>query len=307
MAYPSALQTLIRLSGTCALALGLAAPLVAGVLPSAADVADPDQRELAVQLDGAGALPAAARLVNARVALSQTVQLRFASCEDANAWYEPSRREVRLCLPLAQQMAGLLAAQLDDEAQMLEALDGALRFIALHELGHALVDQLRLPITGREEDAVDQLAAWLLLADGDSGSLLSAASVFAAQISGGEDVAAAHSLDRQRYFNLLCWVYGSDPASRPSLLEDWQLPAERAAGCSEEYAQLGRSWERLLAPHAQRPAPQPIAATDLQTPTQLPAAQQDDPPIDGATAAEQDTTKEQMPPAAEAGRDPPRQ
>lgn len=237
------------------LGLGLVLTASAAVRSAPADAVAAEDRELALQLEQAGSLTAAAALVNAQAVLAGPVHLRFASCPDANAWYEPERREVRLCLELARQLAGVLAAQLDDEAQMLQALDGALRFIALHELGHALVEQLRLPITGREEDAVDQFAAWLLLGDADSASLLSAASVFASQISGGEDVTAAHSLDRQRYFNLLCWVYGSDPASRASLIEDWSLPGERAAGCVDEYAQLGRSWSRLLAAHAPRPGP----------------------------------------------------
>lgn len=253
-------ERLRRLLPGAALAGLLAASASAAVLPSAADAVDPAERELAIQLDQAGALAAAARLVNARVALTRTVRLRYASCEQANAWYEPVRREVRVCLALARQMAALLSAQVDDESQLLQALDGSLRFIALHELGHAVVDQLALPVTGREEDAVDQLAAWLLLADGDSASLLSAASVFASQISGGEDVTAAHSLDRQRYFNLLCWVYGSDAAARDSLVEDWSLPAERAQGCADEYAQLGRSWERLLSPHAPAAAKPTLSA-----------------------------------------------
>jgi hypothetical protein len=160
---------------------------------------------------------------------------------------------------LARHLAALLAPQLDDEAQMLEALDGALRFIALHELGHALVDQLQLPVTGREEDAVDQFAIWLMLADGDSAGVLSAASVFAGEVSGSQDVAAAHSLDSQRYFNMLCWVYGSDAGWRETLVEDWALPADRATQCVGEYAQLGRSWGRLLAAHAPKPAPSTTA------------------------------------------------
>lgn len=216
-------------------------------------------RDLAQQLEASGALRRAAELVNARVALGKTVTLRHASCDGPNAWYLPETREVQVCLALARHLAGLLAAQLDDEEQLLQALDGALRFIALHELGHALVDALQLPVTGREEDAVDQFAVWLLLAEGDSGAVLSAASLFGSEISGGDDLAAAHSLDQQRYFSMLCWVYGSDAASRPSLIEDWALPADRAAGCVEEYAQLGRSWQRLLAAHAPQP-PAPMAA-----------------------------------------------
>ena len=246
-------------------------------VPAAAEVRladpaplDPSDRDLAQQLQASGALRRAAELVNARVVPGKTVTLRHASCEGPNAWYLPEQREVQVCLALARHLAALLAAQLDDEDQLLQALDGALRFIALHELGHALVDVLQLPVTGREEDAVDQFAVWLLLADDDSAAVLSAASLFGSEISGATDLAAAHSLDQQRYFSMLCWVYGSDVQWRGALIEDWSLPAERAAGCSDEYAQLGRSWQRLLAAHAPPPE-NPPTATTAQADTAKPA------------------------------------
>ena len=246
------------------LSLALCVSAAAGVRLAEPAPLDPADLDLAKQLQASGALRRAAELVNARVALSKTVTLRHASCDGPNAWYLPETREVQVCLGLARHLAGLLAAQLDDEEQLLQALDGALRFIALHELGHALVDVLQLPVTGREEDAVDQFAVWLLLGEGDSAAVLSAASLFGSEVSGGADVAAAHSLDQQRYFSMLCWVYGSDAEARGALLEDWALPADRAAQCGEEYAQLGRSWQRLLAAHVP-PAPKPDEVTGKPT------------------------------------------
>lgn len=207
-------------------------------------------RELAVALQDSGLLTKVSRAVNARVALPKTVRLRLVDCEAANAWYLPEQREVQLCLQLAELVADLLATQVDDEAQLLRAVDGSLRFILLHEVGHALVDVLQLAVTGREEDAVDQLAVWLLLEQDDGAeAVLSAASVFAANASGGNDFAAAHALDEQRYFNMVCWVYGSAPERFAELPADWGLPSERAAGCAEEYRQLRVAWTRLLSAH----------------------------------------------------------
>lgn len=40
-----------------------------------------------------------------------------------------------------------------------------------HEVGHALVDVLELPITGKEEDAVDQLSTYVLVEDADGGEV----------------------------------------------------------------------------------------------------------------------------------------
>ena len=64
-----------------------------------------------------------------------------------------------------------------------------------------------------------------------------------------EDLAGEHSLNRQRYFNMVCWAYGSDPENSQDLIDTWELPEDRAAGCEAEYDLLDRSWTRLLKPH----------------------------------------------------------
>ena len=59
------------------------------------------------------------------------------------------------------------------EAERDEAVAGAFIFVFFHELGHALIDVYELPITGREEDAVDQLSTWILTDGTDDGELYS--------------------------------------------------------------------------------------------------------------------------------------
>lgn len=44
----------------------------------------------------------------------------------------------------------------DSKEEAVSSATGALLWIFLHETGHALADLLDLPLTGREEDAVDQ-------------------------------------------------------------------------------------------------------------------------------------------------------
>jgi Putative metallopeptidase len=58
-----------------------------------------------------------------------------------------------------------------------------------------------------------------------------------------------HSLNAQRYFNLLCIVYGRDPDHFSGIVERGMLPKERASRCPEESAKITRSWARLLLPH----------------------------------------------------------
>ncbi|MEW6644955.1 MAG: DUF4344 domain-containing metallopeptidase [Pseudomonadota bacterium] len=72
------------------------------------------------------------------------------------------------------------------------------------------------------------------------------------QASGSPDMAVfadEHSLDAQRYFNLLCMVYGLAPDSNRGIIEKGMLPKERADRCPVEASKINRSWARLLLPH----------------------------------------------------------
>ena len=118
-------------------------------------------------------------------------------------------------------------------------MDGAATFILMHEVGHALVDVLDLPITGREEDAVDQLAAMMLINTGDKGATAALNGVRAIQpgqnaIYDNSDFADEHSLGPQRLFNIACWIYGSTRRSTapscPAAACRW--PARGAARAS---------------------------------------------------------------------------
>lgn len=138
-----------------------------------------------------------------------------------------------------------------------EATISATEFVLAHEMGHALVDQLKLPITGREEDAVDGFAAYLLADNPKFGPLtaFSAALFFdALSASSGQltdaDFADEHSINQQRTYQFLCWVYGSDRARFKSLVGPGLLPKSRAAGCGAEWTQVKTSWDTLLTPYA---------------------------------------------------------
>jgi hypothetical protein len=253
------------LAGSALLACGTTQAATPGirVLPTA--LQGGYYAELAHDLARNDPLQALAALLNRRLALPVDIGLRYAECGEAGAFYETGERRISLCLEMVERLAEDFSSSLDDDADLAEAVTGAIRFIVLHEVGHALVDVLELPITGREEDAVDQLSAWLLIGDeaGDA-AVLSAAAAFA--ISGeshglGEsDFANEHSLDQQRYFSMVCWVYGRDPARHADLVGLSGLPPARAEGCAAEYARLDASWRRLLGERLKAPRP-PEAAT----------------------------------------------
>lgn len=219
------------------------------------EVQSREYRELAREIDQSGLLRDIATELNGVLRIDQTLGLRFAECGEPNAYYDADAREVSVCFELVEWYYEHMADAYDTDEELDDSVAGAFVFVFFHEIGHALVDVLDLPITGREEDAVDQLSAWILLdgAEGDQAVLDAALSFYAASESADMvdegEYADEHSLDQQRFYNMVCWVYGSDPDGYEHLLEDDYLPAARAERCESEYAQIDRSWTRLLKAH----------------------------------------------------------
>jgi len=238
-----------------------------GFVVRATTVEDAELRQLARQFEGKGTLQTLANHLNAMFVLPREVGIRLLQCDEANAFYDTESEEIQICLEIVDGMAEVLRPQFDDDEEYADALAGGFIATALHEAGHALVDVLELPITGREEDAVDQMSAWLLIRAGEASAVLGAAATYYTDVDNGEqDFSGEHSLDRQRYFNHVCWVYGSAPDEHAFLLEDWELPEARADLCEEEYRLLDRSWTRLLSGHLRTPTGVPSALTVERVP-----------------------------------------
>ncbi|MFF6885634.1 DUF4344 domain-containing metallopeptidase [Streptomyces sp. NPDC012421] len=215
----------------------------------------------------------AAAYADARIALPRDVPLRAASCAAPNPYWDRETGRITYCygfVPDARRVfAGLDSggAPARRSAAVDEDVVGLSNGVLFHELGHALVDLYDLPVTGREEDAVDQLAV-LLLASGDAThtdyaiSTISAWGALWQAAEGGDPGVAAysgiHSLDGQRFFNWACWLYGSDPGRFADAVDaegnpDGVLPRDRAALCPAEFRRIDTSWRTLLGPHLKQP------------------------------------------------------
>ncbi len=125
-----------------------------------------------------------------------------------------------------------------------------------HELGHALVDTLQLPVLGREEDAADTLSALLIHdlweEEAAANMVYHTAGAFLAYAAeaeaGGYDLPYwdEHSLDMQRYYNLICLFYGANPDEREEMAIELELPEDRALRCPDEFALAADSWGVML-------------------------------------------------------------
>lgn len=217
-------------------------------------------REVRSLLERAGTLRVAVEGLNQDFEVPRGISVEVLECDEPNAFYDPEARRLRICYGMVSMVSEAFG-DIDSDREHAVATLGTTLFIFFHELGHALIHELDLPITGREEDAVDQLATLLLINGGPEGvqAARDGAAFFARLAErrgpGTGSFWGEHSLEEQRFFNVLCWVYGSDPASHADLLEQGALPAARAERCPEEWARLQSAWSALLAPHQKKPRP----------------------------------------------------
>jgi len=121
---------------------------------------------------------------------------------------------------------------------------------------------LEIPVFGREEDAADFFSAYILLqfAPEDAHRLFQGvgfmmASEAKAALEKPQNLTAyagEHGLAAQRYYNLLCMAYGSDPTTFGNAVLRGGLPKDRADGCAEEFAMLKRAFQKLILPYVDR-------------------------------------------------------
>jgi Putative metallopeptidase len=197
----------------------------------------------------------------------RTLRLVLKGCDgDANAWYEDS--EVTICYDYLEDMwRKASASSRPPGISQQDAFVGPLVDTILHEAGHALFDLLKIPLLGREEDAADQVAAYLALQlpkEQKRRLILGGAYGYASELQArnARDLnrprlkltryshhADVHGTAAQRLYNLLCIAYGSDKELFADVVEKGFLPKERAELCEDEYRQIDFAYRTLIAPH----------------------------------------------------------
>lgn len=213
---------------------------------------DPTRDRIRELLASDGVLDRVAQALDQTLVMPRTIDIQMVDCGAPNAFYDPEGHRVIVCYELISYFLDTFRDHTTSEAELGEAAIGATFFAFFHELGHALIHELDLASTGREEDAADQVATLVLLEAGDTGvaMALSGAKWFAllAEQDHKTPFWDEHGLDGQRFFNVVCMVYGAAPDARADLVGG-ALPDDRAKRCPGEYAKLASAWDKLLAPH----------------------------------------------------------
>jgi hypothetical protein len=218
-------------------------------------VSNPRYVEMDKQIKQEKLLERAADGLNRALILPHNIYLRSKDCGDVNAFYNPDDQSVTVCYELMEQFFHDFKSEGYDDKKAYDMMFDATRFVFLHEIGHALIDTYKLPVTANEEDAADRCSSFINIEElGDDGvkAVLAAAEAFQVESrqsgSHPRNMADEHLLQEQRFYNALCMLYGSNPDKYDSILTKGFLPKERAVRCPTEYQKTVESWRSLLEP-----------------------------------------------------------
>jgi Putative metallopeptidase len=200
--------------------------------------------------------------------LPRPLVLKVSGCDgESNAWYDGSF--VTVCYEyLADLLKNAPEGTLPSGITQQDAILGPLIDVFLHESGHAVFDQLKVPVLGREEDAADLFSAYIVLQSGKEDArrlILGSAYQYKADVVSPQvpltKYADEHGIPAQRFFNVLCIAYGADQKLFADVVEKGYLPKKRAEGCDLEYDQAAFAFKKLIGPYIDQNLAKKVLAT----------------------------------------------
>ncbi|MCG2690049.1 DUF4344 domain-containing metallopeptidase [Candidatus Parcubacteria bacterium] len=201
-----------------------------------------------------GVFEGIANFLNVILILQKDFPITFQQCGFINAYYTLEGKEIVICTELLENFAQNFSYFTKSESELDRAITDATFFILFHELGHGLLDIYDLTYSGKEEDVADQLSTIALISFGEDGvrAAITGANLFyitSSNIDAGTyPFWDEHSLNQQRYYNILCWVYGSDSQKYNDFVGVYGLPQERAVRCEREYEKMSEFWDVAILP-----------------------------------------------------------
>jgi hypothetical protein len=175
-----------------------------------------------------------------------------------SAYYDPENHQIIITYNFITEVRERFKNEHKDEGEENWELytQDAIEHTFYHELGHALIDILDLPVLGKEEDAVDDFGVLMLLFTTENGEerVLSAAELFFLE---GEDIEEflpedfmdEHSLDDQRGYRSLTLIYGSNPIEYGYIAKELEFNEEQKEVAKEIFDKQKRSWLTVLKPY----------------------------------------------------------
>jgi hypothetical protein len=226
------------------------------VILTIAEPRDGGEDMIREQISRAGSVREIVRFMNNEFALSDDLVIRIGANEGPLFNEEYGEIDIPFQFIEQVQVRYLRNHPRASRARAVEFSMDVLMHVVLHEMGHALIDLYDLPHSSREEDAVDSLAAILLIEmfeDGREVSINTARSFaiksFDNTSSGWRNYSDEHSLDEERYRKIICLIYGSKPDSYTDLARDSGLTDRQIRACPVVFKRQKSAWRKQLKPY----------------------------------------------------------
>jgi hypothetical protein len=193
--------------------------------------------------------------------LPHRLLLETRDCDgNSNAW--ASEESVTVCYEYVNEiLENAPERETPSGIAPIDTVIGPLVDVFLHEAGHATFGSLQIPLFSGEEDAADRFSTYLMLRFEKEEArrlILGSAYQYKGDLSSPtltiaqQSFAERHGTPAQRFFNLLCIAFGSDPKLFADVVEKGFLPKSRAVGCKREYIQVSHAFDSLIGPYIDR-------------------------------------------------------
>jgi len=199
--------------------------------------------------------------------LPEDLYIKAVGCDGVpNAYFFREKNDeatIRICYEYLKEVRDKLPKEATkDGIEPRDAMLGQLLFALMHEFGHAAFDLYQIPVFGRQEDAADQFATYIMLQFGGEKAhrlIKGAAYSYNGFIQDLKDkpkvtvplaaFSSDHGAPEQRFYNLVCIAYGWDPQIFSGVVEKGYLPEGRSKVCKYEYGNLRYAFRKMITPH----------------------------------------------------------
>lgn len=208
-----------------------------------------------------------AKTLNSTFKITKPFKITCKECGVVNAFYNSNTKELEICYEIFEDIRKKYEKYTSNPDSLGTRIGYTFSFILYHEIGHALIDFFDIPLTGKEEDAADYFAFYILGSnDVDEGvsACLEGANFFkemhndmlsdtAYQRINKEGKALdvlpfwdEHSFNLQRYYSINSLLFGSNPDKYQDLYYDGKIGYRRPGNAIQEYQKIKRGWTKVL-------------------------------------------------------------
>jgi hypothetical protein len=218
----------------------------------------------------------------AALRLPKPLTIRVAECGGADTIPYEVGGPATICYELVRKIQEITYRSTNVPSERVQVLYGTFVEAMLHQTAYAIFESLQAPVWGREDDAADRLAAFIMTQFGDQvavSTILGTAKFFdySQHAWTGGNFADTVSPEAQRFYNYLCIAYGADPitfhflAGAPSPgLSVSQIPDSRAVTCAREFEQVRHAFNLRIMPFVDPDLMTKVRATQWLKPDETP-------------------------------------